>query len=188
MSDAMSNAARYAAERAAGNEPSTSSEDSPPPMSLNAENKSAFIETTIQQAIRRGDFDNLPGAGKPLENLGTHHDPDWWMRQKIEAENLTGLGPPALSLRVENLELDALLDLESSEARVREILDDFNQRVINARRQLQGGPPVVTPTRDIEFEVRAWKERRLARAATAQQKDETAETPAPGRRRGWFRR
>lgn len=76
MSDAMSNAARYAAQRAAGEDSSTNSDDSQPTMSLNAENKSAFIETAIQQAIRRGEFDNLPAAGKPLEKLGTHHDPD----------------------------------------------------------------------------------------------------------------
>lgn len=187
MSDAMSNAARYAAQRAAGEDPSTNSDDSQPTMSLNAENKSAFIETAIQQAIRRGEFDNLPGAGKPLEKLGTHHDPDWWIRRKIETENLTGLGPPALSLRVENLELDGQLDLEPSEARVREILDDFNRRVVNARRQLQGGPPVVTPPRDVEVEVRAWRERRAAHTEAAQQPDTAAETSAP-RRRKWFRR
>lgn len=187
MSDAMSNAARYAAQRATGEDPSTKSDEHQPTMSLNAENKSAFIETTIQQAIRRGEFDNLPGAGKPLEKLGTHHDPDWWIRRKIETENLSGLGPPALSLRVENLELDAQLDREPSETRVREILDDFNRRVVNARRQLQGGPPVVTPTRDVEVEVQAWRARRAARTEAARQPGATVDMPAP-RRRKWFRR
>ena len=28
------------------------------------------VEVTIQQAMRRGDFDGLPGAGKPLTGLG----------------------------------------------------------------------------------------------------------------------
>ncbi|MEE2815442.1 MAG: DUF1992 domain-containing protein, partial [Actinomycetota bacterium] len=51
------------------------------PMVLNAQNKAEFVETAIQLAIRRGEFDNLPGAGKPLEGLGTHHDPDWWIRR-----------------------------------------------------------------------------------------------------------
>ncbi len=37
---------------------------------------------------------------------------------------------------------------------------DFNRRVVEARRQLQGGPPVVTPTRDAEAEVAAWRDRR----------------------------
>lgn len=187
MSDAMSDAARYAAQRTAGEVPSTGSDGGQPTMSLNAQNKSAFIETAIQQAIRRGEFDDLPGAGEPLEGLGTHHDPDWWIRRKIETENLSGLGPPALSLRVENLELDAQLDLERSETRVREILDDFNRRVIDARRQLQGGPPVVTPTRDVDAEVRAWRDRRAARAEAEQQND-MDEDATPPRRRRWFRR
>lgn len=187
MSDAMSNAANYAARRATGEDTSTGSEAGQPAMSLNAQNKSAFIETAIQQAIKRGEFDNLPGAGKPLENLGSHHDPDWWIRRKIETENLTGLGPPALRLRVENQELDAQLDLEPSETRVREVLDDFNRRVIDARRQLQGGPPVVTPTRDVEAEVRAWRERRTARNDAARQTRIASDTPTLPRRR-WFRR
>lgn len=187
MSDAMSNAARYAAQRAAGEGPSTGADEDQPATTLNATNKSEFVETAIQQAIRRGEFDNLPGAGKPLENIGTHHDPDWWIRRKIETENLTGLGSPALRLRTENAELDAQLDLESSESRVREMLDDFNRRVVEARRQLLGGPPVVTPTRDVEHEVQAWRERRGARTGSAQRTSAVPE-PHPPRRRRWFRR
>ena len=123
-----------------------------------------FVELQVQQAIRRGDFDDLPGAGKPLTGL-TEHDPDWWIRRKVEREQLTGLGPPALTLRTENTALDARLDAAGSERAVSEILDDFNGRVINARRQLQGGPPVVTPTRDADAEIAAWPERRRAPAA-----------------------
>src|SRR6478735_7424779 len=75
------------------------------------EQRAAIIEMTIAQAIRRGDFDNLPGSGKPLKNLtGTHDDPNWWIRQKIENERLTGLGPPALTLRTEDAQLDAKVD------------------------------------------------------------------------------
>ncbi|MFT3799256.1 DUF1992 domain-containing protein [Microbacterium sp.] len=125
----------------------------------------AIVESAIQQAIRRGDFDNLPGAGKPIPGLGDHHDPDWWIRRKIQTEQLHGLGPAALTLRVEDAGLSDRLDELSSEHQVREMLHDFNRRVIEARRQLLGGPPVVTPTRDIEGEVAAWRVRREQRAA-----------------------
>ncbi|MES2170464.1 MAG: DUF1992 domain-containing protein [Actinomycetota bacterium] len=121
--------------------------------------RTQYVEITIQQAIRRGDFDNLPGAGKPLTGLTEVYDPNWWIRRKIEREGLTGLGPPALTLRTENAALDERLDAQGSETRVREILEDFNRRVIEARRQLLGGPPVVTPTRDVEVEVTRWRER-----------------------------
>ena len=149
-----------------------------------AADRAAVVEMSIQQAIRRGEFDDLPGAGKPIPGLGESHDPDWWIRRKIESEKLTGLGPPALTLRVEDRELDAKLDELHHEHDVREALDDFNRRVIEARRQLLGGPPVVTPTRDVDAEVRAWRERRSARAAQARAEDADAEDAATRRGRG----
>ncbi|WP_448002400.1 DnaJ family domain-containing protein [Agromyces bauzanensis] len=129
--------------------------------------RSAYVENAIQQAIRRGEFDNLPGAGKPLEGLTGQYDPDWWIRRKIEREQLSGLGPPALTLRVENAQLEADLDRMHRASDVREAIEDFNRRVIEARRQLLGGPPVVTPTRDAGDEIRAWRERRDARQRQA---------------------
>jgi len=128
-----------------------------------AADRAAYVETAIQQAIRRGEFDNLPGAGKPLPGLNGRHDPDWWIRRKIETEQLTGLGPPALTLRSEDAALDGRLDGMHRERDVRAAIDDFNLRVKEARRQLLGGPPVVTQLRDPDHEVRAWHERRLER-------------------------
>ncbi|WP_353815096.1 DUF1992 domain-containing protein [Agromyces sp. SYSU T00266] len=159
--------------------------------SLAAE-RAAYVEVVIQQAIRRGEFDDLPGAGKPLPGLG-RHDPDWWIRRKIETERLTGLGPPALTLRVEAAELEDRLDRLHREHEVREAVADFNTRVAEARRQLLGGPPVVTPTRDVDAEVAAWRERRDERRRVAAEEAERAraEESAAGRgrgRRGWFRR
>jgi hypothetical protein len=139
------------------------------------EQRASFVEIQIQQAIRRGEFDELPGAGKPLAGLGQTYDPDWWIRQKIERERLTGLGPPALTLRTEDAQLDERMDAIASETAVRELLSDFNRRVVNARRQLQGGPPVVTPTRDADAEVARWRERRAARAQAAREQREREE-------------
>lgn len=156
MTDPRDAAARYRARQNGESD----AEPEAPPMQLTAENKHQFVESAIQVAMRRGAFDDLPGAGKPLEGLGTHHDPDWWIRRKIETENLTGLGPPAILLRTEDRELDATLDEFSRESDVRELLEDFNKRVIEARRQLLGGPPVVTKTRDVDAEVQRWRERR----------------------------
>ncbi|GAA5146274.1 DUF1992 domain-containing protein [Microbacterium pseudoresistens] len=136
--------------------------DARPQPVLNAENMPAIVETAIQVAIRRGEFDDLPGAGKPIEGLGAQHDPDWWIRRKIERENLTGLGPPALMLRVEDRGMQEQLDSLTREEDVRAVLDDFNRRVVEARRQLMGGPPVVTAPRDVDAEVAAWRERREA--------------------------
>jgi hypothetical protein len=152
-----------------------------------AAERAAYVETSIQQAIRRGDFDNLPGAGKPLEGLGETHDPDWWIRRKIASEQLTGLGPPALSLRVEHARMHPQLDALAREEDVREAVADFNRRVIEARRQLLGGPPVVTPTLDVEAEVAGWAERRSARTAREDAASARRASDAPRAQRWWRR-
>jgi len=121
-----------------------------------------WVDAQIRQAMARGEFDNLPGAGKPLD-LPREHDPDWWVKKLIEREHITGVLPPALGLRKEDRELDAELDRTPSEVEVRRIVEDFNRRVVEARRQLLGGPPVITKTRDVDAELAAWRGRREER-------------------------
>ena len=147
-----------------GEEPPDDDDDPTASRMWSEAERAAIVEVSIEQAIRRGDFDNLPGAGKPIPGLGTSTDPDWWIRRKIERERLTGLGPPALTLRTEYASLAARLDELRTEGEVREYLSDFNHRVIEARRQLLGGPPVVTPTVEIDEWVRDWSERADAAA------------------------
>ena len=91
-----------------------------------------YVDQQIRLAMQRGDFDNLPGAGKPLQ-LGSQHDPDWWLKKLVERENITGVLPAALQLRKDDAELDAKLDRHTSEREVRRELEDFNALVIRAR-------------------------------------------------------
>jgi hypothetical protein len=125
---------------------------------VRAREQARWVDLQVQRAMERGEFDNLPGAGKPLPPLD--NDPDWWLKKLIERERITGVLPEALQLRKDDAELDALLDRQGSEAVVRELLETFNRRIVHARRQLQGGPPVITPLRDVDAEVAAWRERR----------------------------
>src|SRR5690606_35635183 len=114
-----------------------------------------------------------------------------WIRRKIETENLSGLGPPALLLRTEDRGLNDELDQLGREEDVRAVVEDFNRRVIEARRQLAGGPPVVTKTRDADAEVAAWQERRRSARSAVEVDDGPREKPDADRRRGvrgWLRR
>ncbi|MBT2532233.1 DUF1992 domain-containing protein [Arthrobacter sp. ISL-48] len=140
----------------------------------------ARVEYLIRDAMAQGKFDNLKYAGKPVPGLGEAYDPDWWVKGLIQRENISGLGPKAILLRTEDAELDATLDAQFTEKQVWDILKDFNTRVVEARRQLQGGPPVVTRTRDVEAEVARWHDRRAARTAVA--------PPEPEPQRSWWQR
>jgi hypothetical protein len=138
------------------------------------------VEYLIRDAMAQGKFDNLKYAGKPIPGLGEAYDPDWWVKGLIQRENISGLGPKAILLRTEDAQLDARLDAQFTEKQVRDMLADFNARVIDARRQLQGGPPVVTKTRDVDAEVARWHERRASRAEAA--------PPDPEPKRSWWQR
>ena len=48
-----------------------------------------FIDRVVREAIERGEFDDLPGKGKPLQ-LKRVGDPDWWVKEKLEREQLSG--------------------------------------------------------------------------------------------------
>jgi hypothetical protein len=144
-----------------------------------------WVDLQVQRAIERGDFDDLPGAGKPIPGLGSEHDPDWWVKKLVERERITGVLPAALQLRKDDAELDDHLDRYAAEREVRREVEDFNARVVAARRQLEGGPPVITATRDVDDEVGRWRERRTARH-TGTQASPAPEPPRPRRR--WFRR
>jgi hypothetical protein len=151
------------------------------------QHQARWVDLQIQRAMERGEFDDLPGAGKPLGDLGSPYDHDWWLKKLIEREQITGVLPPALMLRKENAELDSVLDRETAEKVVRGLVEDFNRRIVEARRQLQGGPPVVTMTRDVDEEVARWRERRRERARrNARAAESTPPRPAPRRR--WWRR
>ena len=69
------------------------------------------IDEQIRQAMQRGDFDDLPGKGKPLD-LGEnpHVDPGWRMAYRILKEN--GYSLPWIENR-RSIELDFESTLKS---------------------------------------------------------------------------
>lgn len=50
-----------------------------------------IADAKIDQAIAEGDFDDLPGFGRPFEFDDTQYDPNWWIRRKLERERLQQL-------------------------------------------------------------------------------------------------
>ncbi|KON71694.1 DUF1992 domain-containing protein [Cellulosimicrobium cellulans] len=134
----------------------------------------------IRRAIERGEFDDLPGAGKPLP-MPDRYDPDWWLKNLVKRERLVIL-PPSIELRREDAALDERLDEIWVEEDVRHEVEEFNRRVLRGRYQPPAGPPLVTMPRDVDETVAAWARRRAARAAEAEARSR-ASAPVERRRR-----
>ena len=45
-------------------------------------------EEKIRTAIAEGEFDKLPGFGKPCPLIDQPYDPQWWVRAKLQREEL----------------------------------------------------------------------------------------------------
>ena len=46
------------------------------------------VERQIREAMERGEFDDLPGAGRPIPDLGAGYDPAWWAKRWLERARL----------------------------------------------------------------------------------------------------
>lgn len=143
-----------------------------------------LADMQIRRAIERGEFDDLPGSGRPLD-LSDSGDANWWFRKLMQREGFVTL-PSSIQLRKDDAALDAQLDRLFREADVREEVEEFNRRVVRARYDLSGGPPLVTMPRDVEETVRAWTDRRQKRAAATRERQRLQEIErltVPGKRR-----
>lgn len=122
----------------------------------------SWIDRQIREAQERGEFDNLPGAGKPIAGLGGREDENWWIKGLIEREQISGVLPGSLSLRKETAAIaDTVADCRTEEE-VREIVRDLNARIVDGRRRGVDSPNIFVRTVDVERVVKEWRERRDA--------------------------
>jgi hypothetical protein len=118
-----------------------------------------WVERQIREATERGEFDNLPGAGKPIADLDKPHDELWWVKEKLRRENLSYL-PPTIALRKEAEDALLAASQAASEAQVRRIVADINRKILEGSRKAASGPPLNLMPFDVERVVRTWRERR----------------------------
>jgi Domain of unknown function (DUF1992) len=117
-----------------------------------------WVERQIREATERGEFDNLPGAGKPIADLDQPHDELWWVKQKLRREHLSYL-PPTIALRKEAEDALLAASRAGSEAQVRRIMADINRKILDGNRKAASGPPLNLMPFDVERVVRTWRER-----------------------------
>jgi hypothetical protein len=53
-----------------------------------------LAEQRIREAQAAGEFDNLPGFGRPIPGIDEPHDELWWVKDKLKREQLSLLPLP----------------------------------------------------------------------------------------------
>jgi hypothetical protein len=121
-----------------------------------------FVEAQIRRAREQGQFDDLPGKGKPLEDLQDAYDPLWWGKKLVKREGVSVL-PPALEIRkVVETEMKRILALRD-EDRVRDAVAKLNDQILHVNRSNVSGPPTTQSVLDADAVVERWRSQRHSR-------------------------
>ena len=115
-----------------------------------------WIDRQVREATERGEFDDLPGAGKPIPNLDKPFDELWWVKDKLRAEGLTYMAP-SVALRKEAYDARQAALGAGSEAEVRRIIEAVNEKIRDANRSGITGPPVMLVPYDVERIIGEWR-------------------------------
>ena len=154
----------------------------------------SWVDQQIRDAEERGEFADLPGAGKPIPDLARPWDAGQWARDYARREGLSARAmlPPSLAMRAEHDDLPSVLVTMRSEKQVRDHVLDFNRRLREAKLAHLGGPPFLISTLDVDQVVADWRaeraRRETARAATGAAAVAPATSTGSAPRGRWFRR
>ena len=116
----------------------------------------SFVEQQIREARERGEFDDLPGHGKPLPDLDRPRDELWWVRKKMQREKVS-YSPPAISLRRELDETLERIGAATTETQVRELVATMNERIRYVNTHTISGPPTTVSVLDVEETIQRWR-------------------------------
>ncbi|MGW1678349.1 DnaJ family domain-containing protein [Saccharopolyspora sp. NPDC002376] len=144
----------------------------------------SWVDRQIRTAQERGDFDDLAGAGKPLPGAGAPVEEQWWLKDYLRREGLSGeaLLPTPLQLRREVERLpDTVRELTSEQA-VRDAAGDLNRRIVEYMRA-PSGPQVAIGLVDVDELVADWRSAR----ERASQQTEPESAPVAPKPRWWHR-
>ncbi|HEY8545965.1 MAG TPA: DUF1992 domain-containing protein [Acidimicrobiales bacterium] len=115
-----------------------------------------WIDRQIREGMERGDFEGLPGHGKPLADLDRNRDELWWVKDKLRREGVSYL-PPTLALRKKVDDAKAAIRAAGDEATVRRLVEEINEEIRKVNRQAAAGPPTTLSPFDVEEVVAEWR-------------------------------
>jgi hypothetical protein len=116
----------------------------------------SFIERRIREAMEAGQFENLPGAGKPIPGIDDPPDENWWIKQKLREEGIS-IVPPIVEARLAREKLLEELPHIPTEAELRARIEAVNKLIRDAIASPAPGPPISVATLDSNAVIAQWK-------------------------------
>jgi hypothetical protein len=120
----------------------------------------SLADQRIRRAIEAGEFDDLPGAGRPIPGDDKPPEEMWWLRQLLRREGLSVL-PPTLATRVLAEKTMAAVRVAADESTVQRLVETLNQRIREADSSMTAGPPSTVGRFDVDEIVRRWAAGRI---------------------------
>jgi hypothetical protein len=95
----------------------------------------SVVERRIAEAMAGGEFDDLPGAGRPIPGLDASYDPAWWAKRWVERHRLLE----------RQTELLRSIDRERLKLSVPSLADDARERIDALEEELAPVDDRLTP-------------------------------------------
>ena len=124
----------------------------------------SFADAKIREAQASGQFDNLPGFGKPLPGIGEPDDENWWVKDRLQREGISLL-PPALAIKLDVERTLATIAGLTNIEEVRQTLAALNTRIRQAHWASITGPPCDTQELSEAAVLEQWQAQRGPKAA-----------------------
>jgi len=106
-------------------------------MPIDDDLQASLVERKIQEAMAAGEFDDLPGAGKPIPDLDLTYDPSWWVRKWIRRERVRDAADAlrrTIAREIPRIEAGLIEDAEARLTSLREAIDALNEHLPEADR------------------------------------------------------
>jgi hypothetical protein len=146
----------------------------------------SWIDRQIEAGRAQGDFDGLPGHGKPIRGIEEPRDELWWVRDKLRREGVEYL-PPSLAIRKKAAEAKQRAIEAASERDVRRIIDEINAEIRQLNRLSVEGPPTTLMPFDVDEIVETWSRRSPPNESSSRRTTGPADPMPPPRRRRTLR-
>lgn len=121
----------------------------------------SFVERQIREAQEAGEFEHLPGFGKPIPELDEPEDELWWVKNLLKRERLSVLPPSLEILRVVEQGLEEIWSLRQ-EVAVRNAVAALNEKIRRANFAITWGPPSTLCPLEADEIVAQWRTKQQA--------------------------